>query len=777
MTPDQLILLAKARRRRAEAGETAALPPAAPDTPNRETMAERLAYAPATRFAVGVGETLLGGPLQLGANIGNFLNPYIDKLLPDSMSSQGGPNVAEMIAGKKRDWDTLKKSTLEPGEWDVAGGLGNMAAGAAALPGSVPATLAKRVGYGIAGGAGFGAATMTDSSDIADNMRNAAVGSFVGGAFPALTAALGKVGGFLYHGAIEPNLKAGREAIKGRTWLAAADGKEQQLADALRSYKPRVEGYEPTAGQAAASVGSTGFSAMQDIAENARPAIKDAYVQRGKEQSAAMLGQVRSVGQDDEALKLAEALRRKNAKTNYGPMARDMVAPQADDALMEAEVANAARQKAEALQMAGKFETDAVQQQNLARGGMVEPPATNTGTGVTTVQPRGVPEQRVTQSAYPAEGLPTAEGAMRSDGMPGSAYPVPGQPRVPPRYTENAQRVPEARAAVEDAMSVYETRKIEENWLRDMQAKLLDQSGGASKVGLDDFLGSPSIKSALAAAEKAAAERRISFPRSPDEPFSVQNLQDIKYALDQGIKTARGAPQMGQHTDANVEALTGTRQAFVDWLESKSPEWAKARDTFAADSDPINRMEIGRFMEKKLTGAMGEEANLRPATYANAMDSAAGLAKKSNTGTDRFRTIDEAFANKPEELEKLRGVLGELQNDAKFNDLVREGRKVTSSDLRPFTDSLDAAGHGKRPQLWDRVWSVANYILDRAKGRVDRKLAEEMALEMLDPKATGRAIETAIARRGDIERTASALRRRSTQGAALAGQAAAGAGE
>ena len=39
--------------------------------------------------------------------------------------------VDEKVAEKQRAWEDLKRSTMQPGEWDVAGGLGGMAAGAA----------------------------------------------------------------------------------------------------------------------------------------------------------------------------------------------------------------------------------------------------------------------------------------------------------------------------------------------------------------------------------------------------------------------------------------------------------------------------------------------------------------------------------------------------------------------------------------------------------------------------------------------------------------------
>jgi len=577
----------------------------------------------------------------------------------------------------------------------------------------------------------------------------------VGGAIPAGLEGLNKLGKVLYHAGIEPHFDAGREAIKGRAYLDAGGERIDDIATALRNYVPKVEGSEAPAGEAAAAAGSAEFSAMQNSAEGVLPSE---YVARNKARDAARLAAVRSVGKDDEALKLAETLRDRNAAANYGKIRNTEVAPQADDALMEAEIVNATRQKGEALQDAGRFGTMAAQQESLARGGIVEPPATDVGS--------------VSDAAYPREGLPVPDRALRSDEMPGSAYPVPGQPRVPPRYTENAQRVPEARAAVEDAMNVYETRKIEENWLRDMQAKLLEQSGGASKTGLEDFINRPSIQDALSDARKSAAEAGLPFPKSPDEPFSIQNLQDIKESLDRGISAASKAESAGRRPEVGSSKLASTRDKFVAWLESKSPEWGAARTQYREDSAPINQMKVGQFLEGKLTNALDEEAPQRAAAYATALRDAPGSVAQRVTGTPRFQKLMDVL--NPEQVRAVESVRDDLASMAEQQRLARAGARSGKNVMQTFTNSIDATGHsGQLPNLLSRPAMAFNFVMRRLKGQMDEKLAREIAQEMLDPKATGQAIERAIARRDDVARTAAALRARTTQGGALAGAAAA----
>lgn len=94
--------------------------------------------------------------------------------------------------------------------------------------------------------------------------------------------------------------------------------------------------------------------------------------------------------------------------------------------------------KVSALQDAGRFQTMAAQQQNLAHGGEVR---------LSPSQPVNSPEMNV--------------GATGGRSVSPQAYPAGGETRFPGRYTENLQRVPEASQAHVDAMGIVKQRQIE----------------------------------------------------------------------------------------------------------------------------------------------------------------------------------------------------------------------------------------------------------------------------------------------------------------------------
>lgn len=109
-----------------------------------------------------------------------------------------------------------------------------------------------------------------------------------------------------------------------------------------------------------------------------------------------------------------------------------------------------------ALQDAGRFQTFAAQQEGLAHGGSIN---------LAQQQPRNAPYFNV--------------GASGDVAISPSAFPVSGYPRVPGRYTENIQRVPEGVSAAQDALAIYNQRRAE---LANARAALDDAQGRAGTI-------------------------------------------------------------------------------------------------------------------------------------------------------------------------------------------------------------------------------------------------------------------------------------------------------
>jgi hypothetical protein len=72
---------------------------------------------------------------------------------------------------------------------------------------------------------------------------------------------------------------------------------------------------------------------------------------------------------------------------------------------------------------------------------------------------------------------------------------------------------------------------------------------------------------------------------------------------------------------------------------------------------------------------------------------------------------------------------------------------------------VEAAGGVTMPTLLNRVTTVANAILKRLAGKIDRKLAIEIATDMLQPETAALALEAAQRRAGAVQEITGGVRR------------------
>jgi hypothetical protein len=186
------------------------------------------------------------------------------------------------------------------------------------------------------------------------------------------------------------------------------------------------------------------------------------------------------------------------------------------------------------------------------------------------------------------------------------------------------------------------------------------------------------------------------------------------------------------------------KDRLVGWLETKAPEYGQARTTFAAKSKPINQMEVGQYLEGKLTAPLGA-GEQRAGVFATAVRDAAGTIKRATTNEARFKALTDILT--PDQVRVVESIRDDLARTAETKIQAQKGTPVA-----PKVDELaSAAGRAARlPNLMSRVASVANDIMSRVVGRMDSKLAIQLATEMLDPQVAAAAIEKAMAaeRRG-----------------------------
>ena len=225
--------------------------------------------------------------------------------------------------------------------------------------------------------------------------------------------------------------------------------------------------------------------------------------------------------------------------------------------------------------------------------------------------------------------------------------------------------------------------------------------------------------------------------------YPVKSLHDVKMSLDATIKN----PERFGIGSAEVEAAKRLREQLVGWIEdpARAPGYGTARRDYAAQSVPINRIEVGQVLRNKLLPAADETAGQSSANYANALRDAPSTIKRG-TGQARYETLNQIFT--PGQIDTLESIRTDLARTAESERLGAKGTKAGGV----ATTSIPTA-----PHFLSKVITVANTIIQRLQGRIDHKIAMQIAEEMLNPQTAGAAIEAAYNRQQRLSQRGNAI--------------------
>ena len=243
----------------------------------------------------------------------------------------------------------------------------------------------------------------------------------------------------------------------------------------------------------------------------------------------------------------------------------------------------------------------------------------------------------------------------------------------------------------------------------------------------------PYIKQALPDAVKLSQSQGVSFANNP-----TKFIHNVKISLDKML-TRTGDTALARGERAQVMDV---KNRLVGWLEGKAPEYQQARQTYAAKSKPINQMEVGQYLEGKLTSPL-EGGQQRANVFATAVKDAAGTIKRATTSEARFKALTDIL--EPDQVRVVEAIRDDLARAAK----TKQQAKAGASAAPKATELASVAERGLRmPNLLNRVTAVANDIMARLRGKIDSKLAIQLATEMLDPQAAAAALEKAVKSEG-----------------------------
>jgi hypothetical protein len=203
-------------------------------------------------------------------------------------------------------------------------------------------------------------------------------------------------------------------------------------------------------------------------------------------------------------------------------------------------------------------------------------------------------------------------------------------------------------------------------------------------------------------------------------------LHNIKLILDNELrKTGDSALNRGQR-----KLVGDLEREIVDWLSTNNKAYEAARSTFKAQSIPINRMQVGQALEKKLVSPTDQ---MTPGTYLRAIDEETKLLK--NVLGQSRSNLKQVF--NPQEEATVREIGGLLERQlAVKNPPVRTNLQSSSAGDSTAIDL---------PALLSRPVVLANYIIKHLTGgsaSLERRIDEINAVRMLDPEKFVAALKT-----------------------------------
>lgn len=359
--------------------------------------------------------------------------------------------------------------------------------------------------------------------------------------------------------------------------------------------------------------------------------------------------------------------------------------------------------------------------------------------------------------------LPTAGEAAISAGRPEfSALQASAERVLPTNYLARSDARNVARsnqlgqvAGTEADMAAAQTLRTTtatQNYNAAMAEGIDQDMAAALKPQIKLLLARPSLKEAKTIATQLAREQNIRF----SSLGQLEGLDWMKKGLDAQISSA--AKVGSSASKLELSALMQTKEDLLATIKQIAPKYDEARGTFAAQSKPINQMEVGQYLRDKLIPALDETASQRAASFAGAVRDAPGTLKRSLTSAPRYQNLSDVLT--PDQIAKVESVRQDLANTARQEMMAQKGAQAGPNAMDVATQSITTAmGSSRIPNPLSRIVTVTNALIARFEGKIDKELAIQIATEMLDPKIVAAALERETIKAAKKAGTAAAVNR------------------
>jgi hypothetical protein len=224
---------------------------------------------------------------------------------------------------------------------------------------------------------------------------------------------------------------------------------------------------------------------------------------------------------------------------------------------------------------------------------------------------------------------------------------------------------------------------------------------------LAQIISNPYIKDAIPDAIKLSEAKGITAKTD-----LTQVLQYVKIGLDKQL-TRTGDNALSR---TEKQAVQAAKKELVGWVSAKNPEFARARAAFEEASKPINRMEVGQFLQQRLQTPLDAE---RAGSFALAVQNAAGTIKKASG--QPFERLSDVLT--PKQTAAVDNILADLQRTARGQEL--SGRSIVGAGGKATTEL---------PNLLNRYAVITNTVLRALKKDSNTEINRVAAELLLDPQ-------------------------------------------
>ena len=541
--------------------------------------------------------------------------------------------------------------------------------------------------------------------------------------------------------------------IKGNTLLDAVEGKGKEIINALRDKNAViVPGSAPTAGEVAAPVGSTRFSALQEKLKEV-PGAATSYANQAAQTNEARLAQEGRVGE-----RFQRVIDRVKAKIDSGLGTSTDTPREVGEALLAA--ANKEREivKKGVIEPAYQKAFTEAGDAKIDVSSVVDQAESILGRKLSDFASETAPEtvrKLLSFKPKPAPEVPVGKGKLSSKLVKTSDEVV-----LPPEAT--LQQLDDIRKAINADIAAAKSsmNPTASSTLRNL---------GQLHAAIDDAIGK---SEALPVAAKTAYADAVNLYRTEFVPrfktginanlFKQTSLNEPKLNADDVVskffqpKGEREAGQFVEMFGKNPDAMVTARAGIEDLYRQKvtnaatgEVDRAKHAQFMKEYKNPIAILDDAGMNLSQRFDVIGKDAarlaKVREMADASGNKLAPPLPPGSNALAIEKRITDLTNGFTPRQMQAVNAVRDDLARQAEYERLARAGRPAGPTGQGSATEAASQSGL-PFPHLLSTPITIFNNVVKRLSGQMDDKVALELARELSSPALAADAIEKAMAR-------------------------------